>query len=104
MEPDPVCAMGCQSFRGVVTRTWAGSRSVSAQSPVPTPKARRSTVASPCRAGGAPAVQRPVAAVLGYGFCHACLSAAWHLEDGDVAEAERSLATARAIQAALKQA
>ena len=52
----------------------------------------------------APAVQRPVAAVLGYGFCHACLSAAWHLEDGDVAEAERSLATARAIQAALKQA
>lgn len=52
----------------------------------------------------APAVQRPVAAVLGYGFCHACLSAAWHLEDGDVAEAERSLAAARAIQAALKAA
>ncbi len=52
----------------------------------------------------APAVQRPVAAVLGYGFCHACLSAAWHLEDGDVAEAERSLATARAIQTALKPA
>jgi len=52
----------------------------------------------------APAVQRPVAAVLGYGFCHACLSAAWHLEDGNVAEAERSLAAARAVQAALKPA
>lgn len=52
----------------------------------------------------APAVQRPATAVLGYGFCHACLSAAWHLEDGDVAEAERSLATAQAIQAALKPA
>jgi streptomycin 6-kinase len=52
----------------------------------------------------APAVQRPVAAVLGFGFCHACLSAAWHLEDGDIAEAERSLATARAIRTALKEA
>lgn len=52
----------------------------------------------------APAVERPVAAVLGYGFCHACLSAAWHLEDGDAAEAERSLAAARAIQAALNAA
>ncbi|MGH7019621.1 MAG: aminoglycoside phosphotransferase family protein [Brevundimonas sp.] len=52
----------------------------------------------------APAVGRPVAAVLGYGFCHASLSAAWHLEDGDVAEAERSLAAARAIQAALNAA
>lgn len=52
----------------------------------------------------APAVQRPVAAVLGYGFCHTCLSAAWHLEDGNVAEAERSLAVARAVQAALKAA
>lgn len=52
----------------------------------------------------APAVDRPVAAVLGYGFCHACLSAAWHLEDGDAAEADRSLATARAIQTALNLA
>ena len=52
----------------------------------------------------APAAQRPVAAVLGYGFCHACLSAAWHLEDENVAEAERSLAVARAVQATLKAA
>lgn len=51
-----------------------------------------------------PAVRRPVATVLGYGFCHACLSAAWHLEDGDVAEAERSLAVGRAVQAALNAA
>ena len=52
----------------------------------------------------APAVDRPPTAVLGYGFCHACLSAAWHLEDGDVEEAGRSLATARAIQAAFNAA
>lgn len=52
----------------------------------------------------APAVQRPAAAVLGYGFCHACLSAAWHLEDGNLAEAGRSLAVARAVQAALRAA
>ena len=32
----------------------------------------------------APAVQRPVAAVLGYGFCHACLSAACWLSPAPV--------------------
>lgn len=54
--------------------------------------------------GLAPAVKRPASTVLAYGFCHACLSAAWHLEDGDAAEADRSLAAARAIQAAFKAA
>lgn len=73
------------------------------------PLARHDLRTDPARArrlaeGLAPAVQRPVTAVLGYGFCHASLSAAWSLEDGDVAEAERSLAAARAIQAALKAA
>lgn len=39
---------------------------------------------------------------LRYGFGHACLSASWHLEDGNGEEAARSLAVARALEAALQ--
>ena len=39
---------------------------------------------------------------MAWGFCHACLSAAWHLEDENHEEAERSLAVARAIRRALE--
>ena len=49
-----------------------------------------------------PAVGRPAQAVMAWGFCHACLSAAWHLEDENHEEAERSLAVARAIRRALE--
>lgn len=35
--------------------------------------------------------------LLRYGAAHACLSACWHLEDGDRAEADRSLDVAEAI-------
>lgn len=45
----------------------------------------------------AAAVERPVAIVLDYGFCHACLSAAWHVEDGDETQARAALDVARAI-------
>lgn len=48
----------------------------------------------------APAVGRPAQAVLDWGFCHACLSASWHLEDGDDAETGRSLQVAQAIRLA----
>lgn len=48
----------------------------------------------------APAVGRPAQAVLDWGFCHACLSASWHLEDGNDAETERSLQVAQAIRLA----
>lgn len=51
----------------------------------------------------APSVDRPVAVVLGFAFCHACLSAAWHREDGNTQEAVRSLAVARAIRPLLSE-
>jgi dephospho-CoA kinase len=51
----------------------------------------------------APSVDRPVAVVLGYAFCHACLSAAWHREDGNEWEAVRSQAVARAIRPLLSE-
>jgi len=41
--------------------------------------------------------------ILEYAFAHACLSASWHVEDGNLDEAERSLAVARAAQAVLQQ-
>lgn len=51
-----------------------------------------------------PAVGRPPEVVLGYAFCHACLSSVWHLEDGDRVEAEASLDVARAIHPLLDAA
>ncbi|MCR4266031.1 aminoglycoside phosphotransferase family protein [Nitratireductor sp. ZSWI3] len=45
---------------------------------------------------------REVRDFLLYGFAHACLSASWHLEDGNRQEAERSLGVARAVRAALQ--
>jgi streptomycin 6-kinase len=36
--------------------------------------------------------------ILDHGFAHACLSASWHVEDGNDAEAVRSLAVASAIR------
>ncbi|MCO5145510.1 MAG: hypothetical protein M9895_04935 [Aquamicrobium sp.] len=38
--------------------------------------------------------------LLDYAFAFSALSAAWHLEDGDPGEAERSLAVGRAVRAA----
>ncbi|WP_303703211.1 aminoglycoside phosphotransferase family protein [Brevundimonas naejangsanensis] len=49
-----------------------------------------------------PAVGRPAQAVLAWGFCHACLSAAWHLEDENHEEAARSLEVAQAIRLTLR--
>lgn len=51
-----------------------------------------------------PAVGRPREVVLGYAFCHACLSSVWHLEDGNRVEAEASLDVARAIHPLLDAA
>lgn len=45
---------------------------------------------------------RPESDYLRYGFTHACLSASWHSEDGNLAEAEQSLAVARAVRSALQ--
>ncbi|EKF20237.1 aminoglycoside phosphotransferase family protein [Nitratireductor pacificus] len=39
---------------------------------------------------------------LRYGLAHACLSASWHLEDGNADEAARSLSVARAVEMALQ--
>lgn len=50
----------------------------------------------------APAVGRPAQAILAWGFCHACLSAAWHLEDENREEAARSLEVAQAIRRTLE--
>lgn len=46
----------------------------------------------------APPLDRDSAIVLRWAFAHACLSAAWHLEDGEAAKAAGSLAVARAIR------
>jgi streptomycin 6-kinase len=45
-------------------------------------------------------LRRDQRTILDHGFAHACLSAAWHVEDGNHAEAQRSLAVASAIRAA----
>jgi streptomycin 6-kinase len=39
----------------------------------------------------------PSRKLLGFGLAHACLSACWHIEDGNTAEADRSLDVAEAI-------
>lgn len=49
----------------------------------------------------APTVGRPASTILGWAFCHACLSAAWHDEDGDTDEVVHSLEAARAFRQAL---
>jgi streptomycin 6-kinase len=41
--------------------------------------------------------------ILDYAFAHACLSASWHVEDGNTDEAERSLAVARAAQQVIRE-
>lgn len=43
---------------------------------------------------------REAGVFLDFGFCHACLSASWHVEDGNHAEAARSLGVAEALRAA----
>jgi len=43
---------------------------------------------------------RDAGAILDFGFCHACLSASWHVEDGNHDEAARSLGVAAALRAA----
>ncbi len=48
----------------------------------------------------APAVRRPADIIRRWAFCHACLSAAWYLEDDDTDEAALSLEAARALRAA----
>lgn len=44
-------------------------------------------------------LDRDPVVVLSYGFAHACLSASWHLEDGNPSKAARSLGVASAIRA-----
>lgn len=46
----------------------------------------------------AKALGRDMRTVLGYAFCHACLAASWHLEDGNAEEAERSRGVAEAVR------
>lgn len=43
-------------------------------------------------------LDRDVSTVLRWAFVHACLSASWHLEDGNAAKAERSLGVAAALR------
>jgi streptomycin 6-kinase len=43
-------------------------------------------------------LDRDPSTILRYAFAHACLSAAWHTEDGDAAKASGSLGVAAAIQ------
>jgi streptomycin 6-kinase len=50
----------------------------------------------------APAVGRDVTSVLGWGFAHACLSASWHLEDGEPELAASSLQVAAALRGVLR--
>lgn len=49
----------------------------------------------------ASALDRDEKRLLQYGFVHGCLSAAWYMEDGDLEEAENSLAAARAVRQAI---
>jgi len=41
--------------------------------------------------------------ILEYAFAHACLSASWHVEDGNIDEADRSLAVAKAALQVIRQ-
>ncbi len=50
-----------------------------------------------------PALGRSPEALLNWAFAHAALSAAWHMEDGDADEAERSLRVGRAAAKAARQ-
>jgi streptomycin 6-kinase len=50
-----------------------------------------------------PALDRPPETLLDWAFAHAALSASWHLEDGNLAEAEESLRVGRAIADAARQ-
>jgi len=43
---------------------------------------------------------REAGVILDFGFCHACLSASWHVEDGNHDEAARSLGVAETLRAA----
>jgi streptomycin 6-kinase len=51
----------------------------------------------------APALDRPAEILLDWGAAHAALSAAWHLEDGNTGEAEKSLLVWRAVTEAARQ-
>lgn len=50
------------------------------------------------------AFDRDVATVLRYALAHACLSASWHVEDGNAAKADRSLGVAAAVRSVLRAA
>jgi len=47
------------------------------------------------------ALGRDVDTVVRWAFVHACLSASWHLEDGNAARAEKSLGVAAAVRAVI---
>lgn len=51
----------------------------------------------------AQAFDRDIRTVLGFAIAHACLSASWHDEDDNLAEARRSLAVAAAIRGVLAE-
>jgi streptomycin 6-kinase len=70
------------------------------------PLARDDLRTDPARIGSmarvfATTLDRDVATVLQWAFVHVCLSASWHLEDGNAAEAMRSLGVASAVRTAL---
>ncbi|TXR48944.1 aminoglycoside phosphotransferase family protein [Phyllobacterium endophyticum] len=44
------------------------------------------------------AFNRDITTILGFGMVHACLSASWHDEDGNLDESKRSLGVAKAIR------
>jgi streptomycin 6-kinase len=50
------------------------------------------------------AFNRDITTILGFGMVHACLSASWHDEDGNLDESKRSLGVAKAIRRVLKMA
>jgi streptomycin 6-kinase len=50
-----------------------------------------------------PAVGRQPETVLRWAFAHACLSASWHLEDGNQEKAARSLRVAHAVRSVLRE-
>lgn len=73
------------------------------------PLARDDLRTDPARIGSmarvfATTLDRDVATVLQWAFVHACLSASWHLEDGNAAEAMRSIGVASAVRTALASA